>query len=101
MNTLLEQFTGMDKMTDQVIASDFLLASKAGLTNYAVALTEATTPELRQMLKRQLNDAITTHETITNYMVKNGYYQPYNLQQQFNIDIQAANTALGLAQMFH
>lgn len=42
MNALIESLTGMNKMSDQVIATDFLIAAKSGVRNYAIALTETT-----------------------------------------------------------
>lgn len=96
MNGLVEMLTGMDKLSDQVIATDFLIAAKSGVQNYSIALTEVTSPEIRSTLKKQLNDAINTHETISNYMMKKGYYYAYDLQEQFKVDMQMANTALNL-----
>ncbi|QGU96020.1 spore coat protein [Clostridium bovifaecis] len=96
MNSIIESLTGMDKMSDQVIATDFLIAAKSGIKNYAVALTETTSPEVRVVLRRHLNDAIRTHEVITNYMMKNGYYHAYNPQEQFEIDMKITKTALNL-----
>jgi similar to spore coat protein len=96
MNAIIEMLTGMDKLTDQVIATDFLIAAKSGVRNYSFALTEATSPEIRATLRKQLNDAITTHETISNYMMKNGYYHAYDLQEQLKLDMQITDTALNL-----
>lgn len=96
MNTIIEKLTGMDKMSDMVIATDLLISAKTGVRNYAMALTEAATPEVRAVLRRQLNDAIAAHETITNYMIKKGYYHAYNPAEQFKIDFTAADTALSL-----
>ena len=96
MNGLIEMLTGMDKLSDQVIATDFLIAAKSGVQNYSIALTETTSPELRTALKKQLNDAINTHETISDYMMKKGYYHAYNLQEQYKVDMKMAETALGL-----
>jgi similar to spore coat protein len=96
MNALVEKLTGLDKMTDQVIATDFLVSSKSGIQNYAVAITETMTPELRAALVKQLNDMITSHEAISDYMMKKGYYHAYDLQKQYQVDMQAADTALGL-----
>jgi similar to spore coat protein len=98
MNSVIESLTGMDKMSDQVIATDFLISAKTGVRNYAMALTEVATPEARAILRKQLNDAIATHEAITSYMMKNGYYHAYNPIEQFKVDMQAADTALGLTQ---
>ena len=96
MNGIVEMLTGMDKLSDQVIATDFLIAAKSGVQNYAIALTETTSPQIRATLKKQLNDAINTHETISTYMVKKGYYHAYDLQEQYKVDMQMADTALNL-----
>lgn len=99
MNMLIEKMTGMDKMTDQVIATDFLIAAKAGIQNYSVAITEVTSKKTREALKRQLNDAILAHEAIMNYMIKNQYYIPYNIEEQYKVDMDSADTALSLAEL--
>ncbi|WP_248926560.1 spore coat protein [Paenibacillus hamazuiensis] len=97
MNTLLENMTGMGSMTDQVIANDLLIAAKTGIKDCAVALTEATTPEVRQILKKQLDQAISSHEKISAYMIQKGLYHPTQVKQQIQLDLQNAQTATGLA----
>jgi similar to spore coat protein len=89
---------GMGGMTDQVIATDFLISAKAGVRNYAVAITETATPELKAALRTQLNDAIATHEKITNFMVAKGFYHPHDLSEQLQVDLTVSDTALNLAQ---
>lgn len=98
MNQLIQNLMGMGGMTDQVIATDFLVSAKSGIRNYTVAITEAATPELRTVLREQLRAAIQTHENITNYMVAKGYYHPHELKEQLQVDLTAANTATELAQ---
>lgn len=98
MNQLIQNLTGMGGMTDQVIATDFLISAKAGVRNYAVAITETGTPELKASLRAQLNDAIATHEAITNYMIAKGYYHPHDLSEQLQVDLTVSDTALNLAQ---
>ncbi|MEH7418826.1 spore coat protein [Neobacillus drentensis] len=98
MNGFIQNLMGMGGMTEQVIATDFLIAAKAGVRNYTVALTEAATPELRTVLREQLRDAIQTHETITNFMMAKGYYHPHELSEQLQVDLTAAGTAANLAQ---
>ena len=88
----------MSAMTEQVIATDLLMAAKSGIKNYATAIAECATPELRQVLTEQLNDAIRTHEQITNYMVSKGYYHPVDVLEQLRLDEQAAQTAMNLQQ---
>jgi similar to spore coat protein len=97
MNGILESLTGMNKMSDQVIATDFLISAKSGVRNYSIALTETYSPEIRTALKKHLNDAINTHETISNYMMKKGYYYAYNLDEQYKVDMETTDTALKLA----
>ncbi len=94
MNRILEYFTGMGALTDQVIASDLLISAKSGVRNYAMALTEAGTPEIKAMLTRQLEDAIDLHERISTYMIERGWYRPWNMKEQFQLDIQNLEIAL-------
>ncbi|OLN22545.1 spore coat protein [Domibacillus antri] len=96
MNGLMKNFTGMKGMTDEVIASDLLLAAKSGVTFTAFALTEAATPELRSVLREQLMAAITAHNNISQYMMAKGYYHPYDFNQQIQADVTAAQTAQNL-----
>ncbi len=98
MNDLIQNMVGMGGLTDQVIATDFLISAKAGVRNYTVAITEAATPELRSVLREHLRSAIQTHENITNYMVSRGFYHPHNLSEQLTVDFTASDTALQLAQ---
>ncbi|WP_075981256.1 spore coat protein [Bacillus massilinigeriensis] len=98
MNQLIQNMMGMGGMTDQVIATDFLISSKATVRNYALAITEAGTPELRLTLKEQLRDAVRSHERITNFMIAKGYYQPHELKGQLLVDLRASDTAVNLAQ---
>ncbi|MFC0215552.1 spore coat protein [Paenibacillus chartarius] len=96
MNTILEHLTGMHVLTDQVIAMDFLIAAKSGVRNYAMALTEAGTPEVKAVLARHLDEAIDMHEQITTYLMEKGLYHPWNPQEQRKIDLQNIQTALSL-----
>jgi similar to spore coat protein len=98
MNQMMQNMTGMGAMTEQVVATDFLLSAKTGVKNIALALTETSTPEVREALKQYLNDAIDTHEQIFKYMVDKGYYHPHNFAEQLNVDLTAAQTALNLPQ---
>ncbi|NGP62499.1 spore coat protein [Paenibacillus thiaminolyticus] len=94
--SLLRNLTGMNGMSDQVIATDMLITAKAGVRNLAVALTEAATPEVRNVLKQHLDTAIQTHENLTAYMMNKGYYHPYNVQEQLQVDMKSADTSLNL-----
>lgn len=97
MNPIIENLTGMNTLTDQVIATDLLIAAKSGVRNYAIAITEAATPEVRAVLHNQLHESIEMHEEITSYMMSNGWYHPYDTDEQIQLDLKTASTALNLA----
>jgi similar to spore coat protein len=96
MNSFIQNLMGMEGMTEQVIAADFLISAKNGVRNYAMAITEAATPEVRETLRRQLEDAILTHERITAYMMDKAMYHAYNINEQINLDVQNAETVQNL-----
>ena len=98
MTNFLQNMAGMGGMTDQVIATDFLISAKSGVINTALAVTEAATPELRATLREQLSSAIDTHEKISHYMIAKGYYHPHDLSKQLQVDIDATQTAQNLSQ---
>ena len=93
---ILQSLAGMGDMTEQVIATDFLIASKSCVRNYAIALSETTTPYTRDVLRRHLEASINTHETILRYMMRRGYYHVNNPREQIKIDMRIADTALNL-----
>jgi similar to spore coat protein len=98
MNQFIQDMMGMGGITDQVIATDLLISAKSGVHNYAIAITEAATPELREALKEQLFAAIDTHEAVSKYMVARGFYYPHHLGEQLHVDLTTADTALNLAE---
>lgn len=90
---------GMPKLVDANMSLGFLLNAKSGVRNCAIALTEATTPEVRTVLKNQLNDAILMHEEISNLMVEKGWFHPTNLEKQFQMDIESSTTISQIASL--
>lgn len=94
MNILLEHLTGMNTLTDQVVAMDFLISAKSGVRNYAAAVTETGDPEIKAVLTKQLDEAIDMHERITNYVLERGWYHPWDVKEQFKLDLQNIQTAL-------
>jgi similar to spore coat protein len=97
MNQFIEKITGMAPLTDQVIATDILMASKSEIKNYSLAITEAATPEVRNTLKLHLEDAMDFHEQISTYMINNGFYHPHDTSKQLQVDLQTAKSALNIA----
>lgn len=96
MNQIVKNLTGMDVASDQVIAMDLLISAKAGIKLYAVAATESGTPEVKAIFEKHLFEAIDTHEKVTRYMMQKGFYHPYNIAEQIQLDQRTAQTALNL-----
>ncbi|GAB1531792.1 MULTISPECIES: spore coat protein [Brevibacillus] len=96
MTGILQNLAGMGGLTDQVIAMDFLISAKSGVRNYAMALTETGTPEIKATLTKQLEEAIDLHEKISLYMTERGWYHPWNIAEQIELDQQNIQTALHL-----
>nr|WP_246596141.1 spore coat protein [Bacillus alkalicola] len=94
---MLQKVAGMGGMTDQVIATDFLITTKSAVRNITFALTECVSPDVRKVLRSQLTYAIEAHEKISQYMIEKGYYHPDNLKEQLTVDLKASKTALSLA----
>ena len=97
MTNMIQKVAGLSGMTDQVIATDFLISAKSAVKDLSFALTESITPEVRSILHEQLNYSIEAHELISQYMMKKGYYNPSNLDEQLKIELKASKAALKLA----
>lgn len=96
MNSIVENLTGMSAMSDQVIATDLLISAKSGVRNYAMAVTEAGTPEIKHTLTRHLEEALDMHEKISNYMVSKGWYHAYDTKEQIKLNLQNISTSMNL-----
>jgi|SRR5690606_3325668 similar to spore coat protein len=83
-------------LDDMAIATDFLITAKAAVRNLAVAITETATPEVKKLLRRELDTAIDTHDKIAQYMIKNEMYHAYNVDEQIEHDLKKADIALEL-----
>jgi spore coat protein F len=77
-------------------AGELLGTAKTAVRNYAIAITETATPELREVLIKQLQGAIRWHESIFNYMYKKGLYPAYDLTKLLSNDVKNARTAINL-----
>ncbi|WP_139490846.1 spore coat protein [Brevibacillus dissolubilis] len=98
MNAIVENLTGMQAMTDQVIAADMLIASKTGIKSYAIAISEAASPEIREVLHQHLEQQIAFHTALTNHMIGQGWYKAFDIKEQMQQNVQNAYVALGLSQ---
>ncbi|GIO37435.1 spore coat protein F [Paenibacillus antibioticophila] len=77
-------------------ALHLLIFAKTAVRNYAIAITETATPNLRNLLQKQLNSAIKLHGEVYHFMYKNGLYPSYNLNELLMNDQKNAKLALNL-----
>ncbi len=96
MAGIIQNMAGMGDMTEQVIATDLLLDTKTAIKNYAAAISETATPEVRNTLHKHLDDAISMQDRISTYMMNKGYYNAYDPQAQINMDRAASDTVMKL-----
>lgn len=90
----IENAEGMPEMADSTLAMEFLMNLKTGVRNTAVAITESRTPEVRTLLRNQLEAGLALHEEVTKFMIDKGWLHPYNISDQYEVDIKTAKTAL-------
>jgi|GEM_PF-1101169 len=88
------QQQGQQLLDDQTIAFDLLTAAKEAVKAYASALTEAATPEVRSVLHRQFEDSLAFQHEVADYVVGKGWYRPYDLQGQIQMDLQSSQQKL-------
>jgi similar to spore coat protein len=96
MNSIIEYFTGMDALTDQMIATDLLISAKSGIRNYSMAITETRHPEIKEIFVRHLNEALDLHEQLSSYMAEKGWYHAWDPKEQVNLNLQNIHTAVNL-----
>ncbi|ADU28691.1 Coat F domain protein [Evansella cellulosilytica DSM 2522] len=88
-----------NQMTEQSVATDLLLSAKTAVRNCAYALTECTSDNVRKTINQQLQQAIVFHENVADYMINKGYYHPYNMNEQIQVDQMAAQSTIQFTQM--
>jgi similar to spore coat protein len=90
---------GMPDMADSTFALEFLLTAKSGVRNCAIALSETITPDARSLARHQLEEALALHEEIAQLMMNKGWLHPYNLDEQYQLDMKSAKTTVQIANM--
>lgn len=86
-----------EERTDNPFYSGDLLGfAKTSVRSYAIAITETATPQLRNVLVKQLNAAIQLHAQVYRYMYQHGYYPSYNLSELLKNDVRNANRAISM-----
>lgn len=77
-------------------AGQLLGFAKTAVRTYAIAITETATPQLRETLQKQLNNAIVLHGKIFYFMFEHGLYPAYDLPKLLSNDVETAKKALSL-----
>jgi spore coat protein F len=77
-------------------AGDLLGLAKSSVRNYAAAITETATPQVREVLTSHLLKAIKCHADVFNYMYKNGMYPAYDLRRLLENDMKNATRAINM-----
>lgn len=96
MTNIIQDVAGVDLMTEKDIVTEILLTTKNALNRYSTAISETTTPQVRETLKKHLNQIIDTHGSIMDYALEKGYYHPFSPPEQFKDDLKEAYLALDL-----
>jgi spore coat protein CotF len=87
------------EMADMTFAMDFLIRAKDGVRNMAVALTETASPDARNVLRNQLHQGIALHQEITELMIRKKWFHPYELREQYQLDMLGAFDAVQMGKM--
>ncbi|PWK05396.1 spore coat protein [Tumebacillus permanentifrigoris] len=95
----LEHLSELQPLADPTIALDFLLSVKNGVRNTAIAITESSTPDVRAALHTQLETSLTMHEKLSQLMMNKGWFHPYNVSEQFQLDLVSSQTVLKIASL--
>ena len=83
-----------ERNEDSFYARNILGMSKTAVRNYAAAITETATPELRNILTKHLNAAVKWHTSVFEYMYNRGLYPAYDLKKLLQNDVNNAAKAL-------
>ncbi|SNZ17142.1 Coat F domain-containing protein [Terribacillus aidingensis] len=94
-----ENAKGMPDLMDSAICTEMLITAKSAVNNYAIAITEAVHPELRQTLVRHLDEAIDMQGAISALMAQHNWLFPADPKAQYPFDRKAANTAIDVVSM--
>ncbi|MBU9721303.1 spore coat protein [Bacillus alkalicola] len=101
MNDYLDPINsiGMPEQVDSAIALDLLITVKEAVRNYSVALTEAASPEVRTVIRNQMEAALDYQAEVIDLMIEKKWFHPYDISEQQVLDLKAAQTAIDIANL--
>ncbi|MFC0213129.1 spore coat protein [Paenibacillus chartarius] len=83
-------------MDDRFYALELLLTAKTGIRDTAVAISETSTPSVRDVLLRQFEEEAQAHQTVFLYTLSRGLTPSYSPEQLIRNDFENAYMALQL-----
>ncbi|MGG3771915.1 spore coat protein [Heyndrickxia faecalis] len=95
----IENAEGMPEMADSAVALEFLMSIKTGIRNAAAAITESRTTAVRAAFRKQLAEGLSLHEEVSNFMMQKGWLHPYNVDDQYRLDMKSADMALMIGKL--
>lgn len=90
---------GMPNLADSALALEFMISAKMGARNLAFAITETTSPRVRDLLRLQLAESLALHREIGELMMNKGWFKPYHLDEQFDLDVKSSDTMVKIANL--
>ncbi len=91
-----KQSNNLNQLTDNVITFELMISAKTGVNLLVRALMEASTPDVRIMLKKHLEQAVAFAEQIAAYIADRGWVKPDDLKSQITADAKKAQETLDM-----
>lgn len=82
MSILGTLFGNDNTLSDRDMALDMLKDSKFGVTALSGAAGESINPDLRNMLRSQLDTAVREHFELSDMMIRKGWYPAFDSPQE-------------------
>ncbi|MDP4087726.1 MAG: spore coat protein [Bacillota bacterium] len=81
--SILNSLLGLDdtSLGEKDLAFDMLKDSKFGVTSLSTAAVETVNPELRSLLRCQLDNAVKEHFQLSDILIKKGWYPAFDTPQ--------------------
>jgi spore coat protein CotF len=87
-------------LTEKAITLDMLNGAKQAVMICSHALNETQNQQLRSVLERQLTDAVNFQQSVAQFAIQQGYYQPHVPPQQLvQKELREAMQTIGQANM--
>ncbi|GAA4710786.1 spore coat protein [Brevibacillus fulvus] len=88
--------TAASGVSEKTIALDLLNSAKQAVMLYARAINEAQNQQLRNVLEKQMMDAVHYQQSLAQFAIQQGYYQAkMEPMQMVKQNLQEASQAMG------